>query len=133
MGVEGSELASTYQFWYIEVQPEKHVEVVFFGTPGGKQPVRDWLKLLPVEDRKTIGRDLQTVEFSWPVGMPLCRPMGGGLHELRSSLNKRMARVFFIIYGEQMVLLHAFMKKSQATPKTDLNLALERKRLVENG
>lgn len=115
------------------MQLAKHVEVVFFATPSGAEPVRDWLRALPLEDRKIIGRDVQTLEYTWPVGLPLCRHMGKGLHELRSSLNRRIARVFFMIQGEQMVLLHAFIKKSQATPKADLELARGRQRLVENG
>ena len=87
---------------------------------------------LDVADRKTIGADIKTVEFGWPIGMPTCRPMGKGLYEVRSSLaNGRIARVLFCIYDEQMVLLHGFIKKSQKTPKQVLELALDRKNKVE--
>ncbi len=59
----------------------------FFYQPGsGAEPVRDWLKGLDEEDKQTIGEDIATVEFSWPVGMPTCRSLGGGLWEVRSSL-----------------------------------------------
>lgn len=87
---------------------------------------------MDVTDRKTIGADIKTVEFGWPIGMPTCKPMGKGLYEVRSSLTSgRIARVLFCIYSGQMVLLHGFIKKTQKTPKQEIDLALERKTKVE--
>jgi hypothetical protein len=55
----------------------KRVPVIFFRTEAGGEPVREWLKGLPyADDRKRIGEDIKTVEYGWPVGMPLCRPLG---------------------------------------------------------
>ena len=72
------------------------------------------------------------VEYGWPVGMPVCRPLKQGLWEVRSSLSDgRTARVIFCIQKERMVLLHGFIKKSQKTPLPDLDLALGRKKEVE--
>jgi len=49
--------------------PMKRLRAVFFRTAAGGEPVREWLKALePIEDRKRIGLDIQTVEFGWPVG-----------------------------------------------------------------
>ena len=57
--------------------------------------MRAWLKSMAAEDRRLIGQDIQTVEFGWPVGMPTSRPMGDGLHEVRTELpGNRIARVF---------------------------------------
>ena len=68
--------------------------VVFYRTPGGNEPVREWLKALPKLDRLAVGQDLMRVQFRWPVGMPLCRPMGDGLWEIRTHLpSGRIARV----------------------------------------
>jgi Phage derived protein Gp49-like (DUF891) len=47
--------------------------------------VRGWLKGLSTEDRKRIGEDIKTVEFGWPLGMPVCRPLGDGVYEVRTS------------------------------------------------
>ena len=111
---------------------QKRIPALFYQSDSGKQPVRDWLMKLEVSDRKTIGVDIKTVEFGWPIGMPTCRAMGKGLYEVRSSLaGGRIARVLFCIYDQQMVLLHGFIKKSQKTPKQELDLALERKHKVE--
>jgi phage-related protein len=101
----------------------------FFETEAGAVPVRDWLLGLSAEDRKVIGRDIQTVEFGWPVGMPTCRPITGrkGLWEVRSNLSGgRIARVLFCIHDGHMALLHGFEKKTQKTPDRELDLAVRR-------
>lgn len=75
---------------------------------------------------------MRTLEFGWPIGMPLCRALGNGLWEVRSSLpHGRIARVIFCVHDRHAVLLHGFIKKTQKTPKADLDLALRRKREVE--
>ena len=107
----------------------KKISAVFYRLASGTEPVRDWLKELEPEDRRFIGLDIATAEYGWPVGMPVCRPLGDGLYEVRSNLpGNRIARVIFTIAGGQMVLLHGFIKKSQKTPKADLDLAKRRKK-----
>jgi phage-related protein len=102
-----------------------------YALPSGREPVRDWLKALEREDRKIVGEDIKDVEFSWPIGMPLCRPLGNGLWEIRSSLTHgRIARVLFCVQDGQMILPHAFVKKTQRTPAADLALVLGRMKKV---
>jgi len=109
----------------------KKLPAVFFQTGSGNAPVREWLHSLPEADRRVIGYDIATAEFAWPVGMPLCRSLGRGLWEIRSSIrNGRMARIIFAVVDEQMVLLHGFVKKTRKTPKSELDLALQRKKEV---
>jgi phage-related protein len=112
----------------------KRVQAVFYRTEAGGEPVRAWLKSLPSrEDRKRIGEDIKTVEFGWPVGMPVCRPVGGGIYEVRSDLaQNRIARVlFYFDKNGRMVLLHGFIKKTQKTPEEDLELARRNKKKHE--
>lgn len=91
--------------------------------------MRDWLKSLDAADRKAIGEDIKYVEFSWPIGMPLVRSLGSDIWEVRSSLpHGRVARVLFCVEKDCMVLLHGFMKKTQKTPKPDIDLAIRRKK-----
>ncbi len=106
------------------------LQVYFFKTANNKQPVRDWLKALPREDKKIIGNDLKTAQFGWPLGMPLIRKLDNDLWEVRSRLHKRIARVIFTVEGDRMVLLHSFIKKSQKTPANDLQLAKRRLKTV---
>lgn len=109
----------------------KRLPAAFYQLPSGREPVRGWLKALPGEDRKIIGEDIKDVEFSWPIGMPLCRALGKGLWEVRSDLTGgRIARVLFCIHDGRMVLLHAFVKKTQKTPDADLELATKRKKEI---
>jgi len=111
-------------------QPEsKKIPLVFFATDKGKEPVRNWLLDMEPDDRREVGLDLMRVQFRWPTGMPLCRPLGDGLWEVRSSLpSGRIARVIFCFFEEQLVALHGFIKKSQKTQQADINLALKRKK-----
>jgi phage-related protein len=106
----------------------KRLPAAFYALSSGVEPVREWLKRLPREDRKIIGEDIKDVEFAWPIGMPLCRHLGAGLWEVRSDLRNRTARVLFCVHGGRMILLHGFVKKTQQTPASDLDLALRRKK-----
>lgn len=110
----------------------KRLPAAFYQLASGREPVREWLKLLPDDDRKAVGEDIKDMEFSWPIGMPLCRAMGkGGLWEVRSELKGgRIARVLFCVHDGQMVLLHAFIKKTQKTPQAELELALKRRKEI---
>lgn len=108
-------------------KPLKKIAARFYETPAGAEPVREFIKGLSAEERRIIGNDIATVEYGWPVGMPVCRPMGGGLFEVRSSLpGNRIARVLFATKPGVMVLLHGFIKKTRATPAEDLALARKR-------
>jgi phage-related protein len=109
----------------------KRLPAAFYALPSGREPVREWLKGLADADRKIVGEDIKDVEFSWPIGMPLCRALGKGLWEVRSELTQgRIARVLFCVHEGRMVLLHGFIKKTQKTPDADLNLAIKRKREI---
>ena len=102
------------------------LEVRFFKTDGGTEPARDWLRKLLAIDRKTIGEDIKTVQFGWPLGMPLVAHLDGDVWEVRVRLDTRIARILFSLEGNIMVLLHGFIKKQQKTPKPELDLAKER-------
>ena len=107
--------------------PSKRVPARFYRSPNGIEPVREWLRGLDKHDRVVIGTDIKTVEYGWPIGMPVCRPLGDGLFETRSSLRNRIARVLFCIHENQMILLHGFFKKADQIPKRDLDLARTRR------
>jgi phage-related protein len=114
----------------------KRIAVIFYRTEAGGEPVRDWLKSLPSpDDRKRIGEDIKTVEFGWPIGMPVCKPLGDGIYEVRTKLAQhRIARVlFYVDKKSRMVLLHAFIKKTPKTPDDDLELAKNNKGKHQRG
>src|SRR6478736_1254062 len=96
-----------------------------------KLPVRIWLKGLPDEERKTIGDDIRTVQFGWPIGMPLVRKMETGLWEVRVDLSGGIARVLFTVFEGDAVLLHGFIKKSGKTSLPDLKTARQRRKLLK--
>ena len=110
---------------------EPILAVAFFRTETGREPVREWLKSFPREHRKIIGEDIKTVQFGWPLGMPLVRKLDKGLWEVRIRLPDGIARVLFTTGARRMILLHGFIKKSQKTPQEELALAKTRLRLLQ--
>lgn len=113
------------------IDRSKKLRAFFYENSTGNQPVREWILELSPEDRKRVGRDIQKVEFGWPLGMPYCRSLGNGLWEVRSDLiDGKIARVIFSVTAGNMVLLHGFIKKTQQTPARDVRLALKRMKEV---
>jgi len=113
-------------------EQQRRIPLVFWQTAAGSEPVREWLKGLPEMDRQAIGKDLLRAQWRWPVGMPLCRPLGRGLWEVRTELpSKRTARVLLCVYREHFVALHGFIKKTRKTPDEDLALARARQKELE--
>ncbi len=110
----------------------KNITAKFYKSDKGNQPVKEWLLSLLKDERIIIGKDICKVEFGWPMGMPIVKKLEKDLWEVRSSLpSSRIARVFFTIYDKKMILLHGFIKKSNKTPKKDLDVAKERMRNFE--
>ena len=97
------------------MKAQRPLNVVFFKTAAGNEPVREWLKSLSRKERRAIGEDIKTVQFGWPLGMPVVRKLDKGLWEVRSRLPDRIARVIFTTGESRMVLLHGFIKKAQKT------------------
>ena len=105
-------------------QSLKPIPLRFWKSVTGREPVREWLNELPRRDQRIIGRDMAKVQFGWPAGLPLCRSLSGGLWEIRSSLpSRREARVIFGFHDGMLIALHAFIKKTQKTPRREIRLA----------
>ncbi len=116
----------------MEARRPRKIPLVFYRVRPGNEPVRDWLRRLPQAERHAIGRDLLRAQWRWPVGMPLCRPLGSGLWEVRTDLpTKRTARVLLCLYEEHLVALHGFIKKTRATTPEDLAIARKRQKELE--
>jgi phage-related protein len=108
----------------------KPIPLRFWRSATGREPVREWLNELSRDDQRIVGRDLAKVQFGWPVGLPVCRPLGGGLWEVRSTLRSSSeARVLFGFHSGMLIALHAFIKKTRKTAPDDL--AMARRRLKE--
>ena len=112
---------------------ESTLGFAFFRAESGKEPVKEWLKKLSPEEKLKVGKALRRAQKCWPLGMPVVRPMGKGLYEVRVSLGQRIARVLFMVFENDIVALHAFIKKTQQTPDADLELARKRAKQLSRG
>ena len=105
----------------------------FYRTATGSEPVREWLRGLSKAERQIIGEDIAYVQYKWPIGKPRVDHLRGSIWEVRSSIGNRIARVLFAVEKSEMVLLHGFVKKTQKTDATDIELALKRFKEWKNG
>lgn len=113
------------------MQKPKKVSAEFYRTDKGEEPVRSFLKALPKSHMKAIGADIRTLEYGWPIGMPVCKHLDDGIWEVRTSVETLIYRVLFCLHEQHLVLLNAFLKKTQKTPKRELDLAIERRTKLE--
>jgi phage-related protein len=110
-----------------------HLEVRFFKTDTGTEPTREWLRSLSKDEKKLIGEDIKTLQYGWPIGMPLVKKLCKGIWEIRTNLENKISRVLFTLLGDQIFLLHGFIKKTEKTPKNDLDLAINRMKQLKRG
>lgn len=108
--------------------PEFILKVRFYQTVKGNEPVREWLRSLSPDYKKIIGEEIKTVQYGWPLGMPLVRKLDRGLWEIRIQVKREIVRVIFTLCEGEMILLHGFIKKSQKIPQEDLKTAVQRKK-----
>ena len=113
------------------------LSAIFHRSAGGNEPVREWLKRLEKSDRQTIGEDIVYVQYKWPIGKPpgalTCEALCGTVWSVSSKIGNRIARVLFAVEQSEMILLHAFVKKTQQTNPTDIDLATQRLKEWKNG
>jgi phage-related protein len=104
----------------------------FYQESSGKIPVKEWLNEFNGEEQIIIGRDIKYIQYTLPPWkMPLIKPLGGGLIEIRSKVKNKNVRIFFILHGKTIVLLHGFIKKTQKTPSNEIDTALKRAKQIK--
>lgn len=106
-------------FWIIE----------YYKTPGGQEVIEEFIDNLQENTQARLGRQLDLLQhYGYELGMPHVKALGNGLMELRvRGKNSQEVRVFYIFGKENHIyLLHAFVKKSQTTPKKELEIARKR-------
>ena len=106
---------------------------VFYANASRHQPVREWLKELTKQDRRSIGEDIAYVQYKWPIGKPRVDHLRGPIWEVRTSLRNSIARTLFAVDDDTMILLHGFIKKTQQTPANEMALAEKRFKEYQHG
>ena len=114
-------------------QAHERLSAKFYRSSSGNEPVREWLRALEPEHRQTIGEDIAYVQYKWPIGKPKVDHLRGDVWEIRSKIGNRIARVLFAVESQELVLLHAFIKKTQRTDPDDIDLALRRLQEWQHG
>lgn len=100
-------------------------EVLFYETPNGTEPAKDFILSL---DKKMRAKMLRTVEFLAQNGPELREPnsksLGDGIFELRAKVGSDISRIlYFFFVGRRVVLTNGFIKKTQKTPASEIEKA----------
>lgn len=101
--------------------------VEFFTLPNGHIPVEEYLETL---DKKHRAKIISYIELLRSMDgrfyEPYAKHVQGSIWELRVDLGRRASRLFYFLAREQrIVMLHAFTKKSQKTPRREMERALK--------
>lgn len=118
----------------IKEQPyEKRIHARFYATESGHEPVKESLLELGRPTKTVVGEDIRFVELNWRVDKPYVDRLRSGrgeleetIYEVRHTVMKNEFRTLFFVYDSLMILVHFFKKKTQKTPKSDLDLAWNR-------
>jgi len=99
--------------------------------PQGRSPVEEFLDRLPAGDRARIDHTIGLLkEFGLQLSLPYVKHLEGKLWELRVWAGRKAYRViYFAFTGQRFILLHAFLKKTQKTPRKEI--AIAERRLVD--
>ena len=108
-------------------------EIKTYKTQSGQEVVEAFILKMQPSTQGKLTRLLDLLEnFGPELSMPHTRQMGGGLYELRVR-GKQEVRIFYVFArGTTIYLLHAFQKKTQATPKKELDMARQRQAEVNS-
>jgi phage-related protein len=103
-------------------------EVVFYSLPSGKQPVLSWLVEQAPEVRAAFAHLFELLESNGTaMGEPHVKPLGKKLYELRvNGRDGTFRTLYFAASGRRFVMVHGFQKKTQKTPKAELEKAQKR-------
>ena len=119
---------------YPQLRNQPTYKVAHYRKANKKEPVREWIKKLNQSEKSIVLEKIKTLEFRWPLGLPLVKKLNKSLWELRIKTNKRQLRIIFLVDKKRkiLLLLHGFVKKDQKTPKRELETALKRLANYEN-
>ncbi len=99
--------------------------VEFYSDGDDNSPVLDWYQTLDDKTKAKLLWTFQLLEANGiDVGMPYVKPLEDKLYEVRAEVNRNAIRVIYFLYtGRRFILLHGFQKKTQKTPKKELEKA----------
>lgn len=101
------------------------MEIKFYEDEAGRIPVREFLDSLDIKMRQKMLRSVQALQdMGVSLRMPLSESLDDGIFELRAKVGTNISRVmYFFVIGNRAVLTHGFIKKTQKTPRREIERA----------
>ena len=111
-----------------------HVDVEFYTTIDGQKPAKEFLIKLNPKMRAKLIKTIELLESNGPdLRMPYSEYLGNGIFELRAKVGSDISReLYFFFSGKKAILTNGFVKKTQKTPKKELELAMKYKHDYES-
>ena len=101
------------------------IKVDFYELPDGSRPAEEFLISLPAKMRAKMARTVILLENNGPaLRAPYSKPLGDGIFELRAQVGTDISRVLYFFYVDgAAILTHGFIKKTEKTPKSEIDRA----------
>ena len=101
------------------------IKVILYKQQNGTIPVQDFLQSLDAKMRAKTARAIDRLKFNgYELREPYSKPLGDGIFELRAQVATNISRVlYFFVVDNKAVLTHGFVKKTQQTPKAEIDRA----------
>ena len=100
-------------------------EVIFYDLPDGSKPVKDFMDTLDAKMFAKVVRTLEMIKQAGPnLRLPYSEHLDDGIFEIRAKQGSNITRVlYFFFVGKKIILTNGFVKKTQKTPKSQIELA----------
>lgn len=101
------------------------MKVEFYDLPDGSEPAKDFLDTLDLKMQAKMVMEIQLLEdLGTSLRMPYSEHLEDGIFELRAKVSTNISRVMYFFYvGDKAILTNGFLKKSQKTPKAEIEKA----------
>lgn len=111
------------------------MKINYYHNQNNVSPVKEWLDELANEPKAEIFRVFQMLsKYGIDLGLPFVRPLESKIYEIRAKDKSGIYRVLYFAHRDKtFILLHGFIKKSQKTPRKEIDIALKRMKEVKNG
>ena len=100
-------------------------EIIFYEKEDGTEPAKDFILSLDIKMRAKVIRTIEMLDYGgYELREPYSKALEDGIFELRTKLGSDITRVmYFFVIGNKAVLTNGFIKKTQKTPKSEIERA----------
>lgn len=110
-------------------------KINYYYNRNNKSPLKEWLDEIGNEPKAEIFRIFEMLsKYGIELGLPFVRHIENKIYEVRAKDKSGIYRVLYFAHTDKVfVMLHGFQKKTQATPRKEIEIAIKRMKEIQNG